>query len=359
MKKFFSLSILITTGCFIMAFSGFAQTLDTLSSSAQISLLTSTPGPLLYQAFGHSALRVRDESKHLDEVYNYGTFDFNTENFYWKFVKGYLNYSLEVRSFEEYIVDYQYYNQSVYEQVFNFTQQEANEVFQFLQNNKLPENKFYLYDYFHDNCANRIGDLIFSVFAHRVELDNISWYEAVSFRESIDPYLRNKPLTHLGIDISLGVPVDRTMQPKDYFFLPEYLMLAMQNSILDEPGYGAKPLVKSHQVLYKGREFPVDPPVSWLSFSLLVLLLMVVLFFTRKEIKNTTYYKKIDLILFGFLSIIGLYLLFLWVGTAHEATHLNADLLWASPLHLLAFYFIARDKTSSQFFFWYFSIMFL
>ncbi len=354
-----SISILIITVCFFSAIPGFSQTSDTLSSTGQISLLTSTPGPLLYQAFGHSALRVRDKSQNLDEVYNYGTFDFNTENFYWKFVKGYLNYSLEVRSFEKYLEDYHYYNQSVYEQVFNFTNKEANEVYKFLQNNQLPENKFYLYDYFHDNCANRIGDLIFTVFAEQVEIDNISWYEAVSFRESIDPYLRDKPWIHLGIDLSLGLPVDRIMQPKDYFFLPEYLMLAMQNSILDEPGYGTKPLVKSHQVLHAGREFPVDPPVSWSSFSLLVLLLMVVLLFTAKEVKKSTYYKKIDLILFGILGIIGLYLLFLWLVTAHEATYPNADLLWASPLHLLAVYFITIGKTKSQFFYWYFSIMFL
>lgn len=55
---------------------------ERLSSRAQMSLLTCEPGDALYEAFGHSALRVYDPFSNIDLVYNYGRFDFNQPNFY-------------------------------------------------------------------------------------------------------------------------------------------------------------------------------------------------------------------------------------------------------------------------------------
>ena len=61
---------------------------QTLSDEARISLLTCAPGEELYARFGHTALRVTDPAHHLDAVFNYGVFDFNTDHFYWKYFEG-------------------------------------------------------------------------------------------------------------------------------------------------------------------------------------------------------------------------------------------------------------------------------
>ena len=58
------------------------------SDSATLYLMTATPGLETYEAFGHSAIRLQDQNKQIDIVYNYGTFDFSTPNFYEKFVFG-------------------------------------------------------------------------------------------------------------------------------------------------------------------------------------------------------------------------------------------------------------------------------
>src|SRR5258708_40107097 len=50
--------------------------LPRLSEGAEVSLITYTPGEELYQSFGHSAIRVRDELLGLDRLYNFGVFDF-------------------------------------------------------------------------------------------------------------------------------------------------------------------------------------------------------------------------------------------------------------------------------------------
>src|SRR5690554_4203420 len=59
-----------------------------LSEEAEISVLTCGTGEEMYTLFGHTALRVKDSKQQLDVVYNWGMFDFQTPDFYSKFVKG-------------------------------------------------------------------------------------------------------------------------------------------------------------------------------------------------------------------------------------------------------------------------------
>ena len=63
-----------------------------LSENAEVSIITCGTGSEIYSLFGHTAIRIKDTENQIDEVYNYGTFDFNTPNFILKFVKGDLQY---------------------------------------------------------------------------------------------------------------------------------------------------------------------------------------------------------------------------------------------------------------------------
>ncbi|PZR20098.1 MAG: hypothetical protein DI539_11760, partial [Flavobacterium psychrophilum] len=81
-----------------------------LSDKAGITLLTCGPGKELYSVFGHTAIRVYDPATRFDVVYNFGTFDFDTPNFYPKFVKGDLQYFASASSYEDFVYTYQYYN---------------------------------------------------------------------------------------------------------------------------------------------------------------------------------------------------------------------------------------------------------
>ena len=136
---------------------------STLSEEAEISIITIGPGKNLYDKFGHSAFRVKDEANGIDWAYNYGTYDFNTPNFYTKFAQGKLNYNLSVSYFEPFFENYIAENRWVKEQVLNLTVEEKNALFQFLENNAKPENRGYLYDFFFDNCATKIRDVLVSV----------------------------------------------------------------------------------------------------------------------------------------------------------------------------------------------------
>ena len=87
-----------------------------LSNEAEISILTCSPGKELYSLFGHTAIRVHDPKANIDEVFNYGTFDFDTPHFYLKFAQGLLPYQLSATSFRNFMLSYQMEERSVYSQ---------------------------------------------------------------------------------------------------------------------------------------------------------------------------------------------------------------------------------------------------
>jgi len=86
------------------------------SCHLRISLLTCSPGEELYSSFGHTALRVTDQSTGSDLVFNYGTFDDSDPYFYLKFTRGLMLYALSVYPYTDFQWEYKMQNRSVIEQ---------------------------------------------------------------------------------------------------------------------------------------------------------------------------------------------------------------------------------------------------
>jgi len=131
-----------------------------LSDDAEISVLTIGPGSSLNDAFGHNAFRIKDNLSGIDITFNYGVYDFDTPNFYTKFARGKLNYRIERNQYKNFINFYISQNRTVKEQFLNLSQFEKQKLFEYLVNNYKPENQYYLYDFFYDNCATKIRDVL-------------------------------------------------------------------------------------------------------------------------------------------------------------------------------------------------------
>src|ERR1700738_2290843 len=98
-----------------------AGALPKLAESTEISLITYTQGEELYQTFGHSAIRIKDDALGLDRLYGFGTFDFETPNFGLKFAHGDLLYQLGVTVGDEDIREVGAYGQGVSELPLNLS----------------------------------------------------------------------------------------------------------------------------------------------------------------------------------------------------------------------------------------------
>ncbi|NNE71987.1 MAG: DUF4105 domain-containing protein, partial [Rhodothermales bacterium] len=71
---------------------------DSLTAQGRIYVVTTLPGDLVYNRYGHTAIRVFDRRQGLDVTFNFGTFDFEQPGFVQKFVDGELDYFLSYSS---------------------------------------------------------------------------------------------------------------------------------------------------------------------------------------------------------------------------------------------------------------------
>lgn len=306
-----------------------------LSENATISVITCGPGQEeLYSAFGHSAFRVFDPANRIDLAYNYGVFNFDQPNFYLNFAKGYLYYKLGVADYQRFEYPYIYFNRYVHEQVLNLTPEQKQKVFDFLQWNALPENENYRYDYFYNNCATKMRDVIVEVLGDAVHFDGAYIQTDYSIRELTDLYLGQQPWGDLGIDICLGLPMDKTASPYEYMFLPDYVESGFDHATIDHYGETVK-LVKEKKIIYTPREqeAPKGLPHPLLVFSVLALVGFGISFLDLKRRKLSIWF---DATLFGVTGAIGLLLFMLWFFTDHQAAARNLNILWALPTHLVA-----------------------
>lgn len=316
---------------------------SSLSPRAQLSLLTCEPGDALYEAFGHTAIRVQDPASKLDIVYNYGIFDFDQPNFYLNFTKGYLRYMLGTTSFQRFVYQYSYYNRSVHEQVLNLREDQKQAVFNFLQHNSLPENREYYYDYFFDNCATRPRDVFMQVLGDSLQF-NYGYADTLNYsiRGLTDRYIEGYPKHawgDFGIDLGLGASIDRKASPAEYMYQPEFLAIAFDGATVRQPDGSERPLVAVSQTVFKGRNaaeaanegnFFTPGVVFWL-------LLIIAGFITFLDLRQKKYRLVIfDLLLFGAAGITGMLIVFLWFFTNHTAAANNWNLAWAWPTHLPA-----------------------
>lgn len=311
-----------------------AQRIVNLSEQAEISVITCGPSQReLYTAFGHSAFRVFDPANGIDLAYNYGVFNFNQPNFYLNFARGFLYYRLGVEDFREFVYPYMYFNRSVREQVLDLNQEQKQKVFAYLQTNARPENQQYRYDYFYNNCATKIRDVIVDALgSDAVHFDGSYVTTDYTIRELTDLYLQEQPWGDLGIDICLGLPMDKTATPWEYMFLPDYIESGFDHASLAQEN---KPIVKRKNIIYESREMEAEDRLPHPLYFFIPLAL-VVLVISALDLRRGKMSLWLDVLLFGICGSIGFLLFFLWFFTDHKAAWGNLNLLWAFPLHLVA-----------------------
>jgi len=323
----------------LMLVSQLAHTQTLLSSQAKISIITCGPyQDELYSAFGHSAIRVADPVLGFDIAYNYGVFDFNQPNFYLNFTRGFLYYKLGVYSYPDFRDYYISYDRYVHEQILNLDSLEKQKIFSYLENNSLPQNQTYRYDYFYNNCSSKVRDVFAEVFRDQIRFDGSFIKTDYTIRDLTHNYLTQQPWGSLGIDICLGLPMDKKASAYEYMFLPDYV-----ESSFDHTTLNGSPIVKEKIVVYQST--PQKTPFHWYHpWIVFGLLLLATSLLSYRDWKKKTTTKWFDVTVFSLLGLLGLLLFVLWVATDHKAAANNFNLLWAFPLHLAAAIGLLKKK---------------
>ena len=286
-----------------------------LSNESCISVFTCGRGEELYSTFGHTALRVKDDANQLDVVFNYGTFDFRTENFYLKFVKGDLQYFLSVSSYEDFIIQYQIEKREVIEQTLNLTMQQKQKIFDALNNNIFSTDKYYTYKFIDRNCTTMVVDKINEILSGEkiTKIDD----KSISYRSLLYPYFENYFWYKLGINIIFGAKTD---EKAEKLFLPVELMNSL--NVIQHDNHK---LVLSTKKLVNGETKNVE--FSFFNSIYFVISLLFLMVLTNKK-----WVYKSFLFLCGLL---GLFLCLVGLYSEHQEVLWNYNALLFNPLFLL------------------------
>lgn len=322
----------------IAVFFGLQTSSQPLSENAEVSVLTCGPGDDLYATFGHTAIQIYDPHTGVDRVYNYGTFDFDTPNFYLKFARGKLLYSLQVTSFERFMYVYHLEGRWVKRQVLNLNSEEKQNLYNFLETNALPQNRDYKYDFFYDNCSTRPRDVLEEVLGDKLVYNNISTDSLQTFRELIDLYLVNHPWSDLGIDFALGAPCDRIANRRQEMFLPDYLMYNLEVAQIQRNGMKSPLVSKTTEILKEKRTPEKASNILWLFWVLFGFCILTAFFIHPKHL------RWFDIAFFLTAGLLGVVIALLWFATDHSATKWNFNLFWALPTWIWIAFMLMRKK---------------
>ncbi len=338
MNRFFLFILFLSNSLFLHVFAQPGAATDTarFSNSLRISVLTCGTGDELYASFGHTGVRVQDTVKGIDEVYNYGTFNFSDPDFYSKFISGKLLYYLDKSSFEDFMSTYHYEKRSVDEQELLLRQPEKIKIVDYLENNLLPENKDYLYDFLYDNCATRVRDVFPQTLGAAFHYGSILEGRKISYRIVINQYLFQKHWERLGINLLLGSPVDKDMSDSSVMFLPDFLYKGLERAT-----FHGNNITLPNRALIEKTHVPAKPGLNtpfWVLTGILALLMLS--YFAPSLARLKIVLNGVLLFLTGAL---GCFMLFMWLGTNHKACSENWNVLWALPFNIVTA-FLAHRK---------------
>lgn len=331
--------LLFTIFLFLFFYKADSQIPD--SCQFRISLLTCSPGQEIYSIFGHSALRLRDSSRNLDIIFNYGTFDFEDPNFLAKFGRGNLLYFVSVEEIDDFINQYREDKRNITEQELNLSCSEKEKLSDFLKNNTKEENKYYLYSFLYDNCSSRLKDIVAKNSSSPLAFQNILPAPNTSFRDLIHEYMDKgrQPWTKLGLDMLLGSSLDVKIKNEEAMFLPEYLMKAFDNGKI-----GKRNLITGKQLILSTEptltnSFLPKPPVF---FTCLFIIIAIIGFLKNKRVNMLL--NGFDFLLFFTAGLTGLLLLALWVARTDVVCRNNFNMAWALPTHLIMVFFLYSKR---------------
>lgn len=335
MRRFITIHLL---GVFLIFLASKGEAI-TLSDQTDVSILTCGPSTMIHAIYGHTAIRVKDPAQGLDIVFNYGVFSFSKPNFIYRFAKGQTDYMLAPERYTEFYEGYKNRGRSIYEQVLALSATDRQVLWDFLVENAKPENREYRYNFFLDNCATRVRDVIKNQITENISFAGAG--EGMTFRQHIDYYQKVLPWADFGIDLALGSPADRRTTAYQEMFLPDYLMKHFGNARIEKNG-GSEPLVKETNTLYEAElkpgGFRVFTPVQVFAVLLLAVVLVSIRQY-RKKINNLP-----DYFLLFLTGLIGVAALWLMAWSEHPAVQSNFNILWAVPFNLFFMFAWMKKK---------------
>ena len=306
--------------------------------SVVVSLLTCTPGQLVYELYGHTAIRVKEVgARQSDWVFNYGTFSFNQPHFVWRFMLGETDYELGVVPYSIFYEFYVMEGRGIDEQVLNLSSTEAKHLVDALSKNLEPENATYRYNFFYDNCVTRALRQI----ENAVE-GTVVWPKAdenKTLRDIVHEFSTPSPWNEFGQDLLLGAEADEKAALAKQQFAPIYAERLVTDAMIKDKDGKVRHLAAPVRTLLPAQPgvqteesgFPISPTVV---FGIILVLTIAI---STAELLKKKRYWQYDVLLMVAQGLTGCIITFLFFFSSHPAVGSNWLITLFNPLPLVLF----------------------
>lgn len=311
-------------------------------SELTIYLMTMGPGDAVWEKFGHNAIWIHDSARNTDVAYNWGLFDFDASDFLSRFLRGDMRYWMGGFDQKSTVDYYRQSNRSVFAQELNLTPAQRTSLARFVEWNALPENRYYSYDYYRDNCSTRVRDVIDRALGGAVKRQTSTGLSGLTYRWETQRLTQDDKPVYTGIMLGLGQPVDRRLTGWELGFLPGRLSQALRDVEVPDATGKLVSLVKHEDTLFVAGRPPeaASPSGETLSFFLTACLLFAIITgLAQAANARRGWWQPAFLIVTAIWSLIigvaGTALIALWTLTNHVYSYSNENVLQATPLSLV------------------------
>ena len=291
----------------------------------------------MWERFGHNALWVHDPRAGTDLAYNWGMFSFDQEGFLGRLLKGTMMYWMAPFPIDRMIDAYVAEDRSIFVQELALTTDQKLELQAALAQNALPENMYYRYDYYQDNCSTRVRDALDRVLDGSVRRALEGVPTGTSYRFHTRRLLQPMPMMYTGIQVVLSDKADREIDRWREAFLPIQLMEGVREVRVPDGLGGERSLVMSEREVYHSTGLAEATSVpSHLRWYLVPGLALALLLFLLAHPAAWARVPMVALITLWSVvaGVAGVVLLGSWIFTDHVFWYPNANLLQLNPLSL-------------------------
>lgn len=322
-----------------------------VTAAPRIGVATMQPGDIFFERFGHNAIVVDDPARGEPLSYNFGFFDLEEEGFVGNFIRGRMHYRLVALPLHEDLRYYADVGRGVSVQWLDLDPGEATALAAALAENASPENARYRYDYFLDNCSTRVRDALDSALGGELQRLMTGRSRGNTYRGDAVRLASPATWMWLGFDIGLGPAADRPNSLWQDAFVPMRLADALAVAQRDD---GRKLVRATEQLL--PHTLPPEPAEArrqWWPWLVAGLLAAGLAHWagTRSPARLAAYALPFWIL----CGLLGLTMLFLWLGTEHRFAWANRNLWLFSPLCLLLLpggWRMARGRAGGRLFAW-------
>src|SRR6202140_5037021 len=307
-----------------------------------VYLLTFGWGNEVWERFGHNAIWIKDRTRGTDTTYNWGMFSFDEPHFLSRFLTGDTRYWMQAFDLDTMLAEYKRRNRSVLAQEINLTPAQRLKLQQFVQWNEQPQNKFYRYDYYRDNCSTRLRDAIDHALSGQLQTSTVSRMTVGTYRWHTQRLMTGDIPLYTGVPLALGHPADKPLSMWEEMFLPVRMANDLRTvNIADSIG-SQIPLIRSETAIYTaGRPpEPAAPPYYlplFVAVGIIFAAVLVLLVRSAEGGQRLSMFAATALATLWSLiaGLGGLALVFAWLFTKHYFMSRNENLMHFDPLSIV------------------------